>query len=269
MMCSVYHDDMKAFKTFYRTFLWITRILMKVLTYMLDCVMPPFEDVRKLESMSIEIFIKTLDSEIYTYNKNNTAQNAQKQLPNLNLDSHDSLIALFPYRTHHTKTAIIEIKTHMNIKVVKLLAYAIYTKSKLFRESCHEFSSNEIFSHIPLLLPIPMTAKQRRKRGWNQCELVCKELELLMKTQSKETVFQYEKNILKRIRETKDQVGMNKKERIENMKGSFIIKNPALIKGRDVIILDDVITTGSTLKEAYRTVKNAGARKVILFSISY
>jgi len=200
-------------------------------------------------------------------------KNPRKQIPNLKLDSNDSLVTLFPYRTHHMKTAIVEIKTHMNTKVVKLLAHAVYVKSEnMFREFSSESNKNNLVQ-IPLLIPIPMTSKQRRKRGWNQCELVCKELELIAEKNNRQKLsgklFQYEKNILTRVRETKDQVGMNKKERAENMKGSFEIKNPALIKGRDVIILDDVITTGSTLKESYLVAKKAGARKIILFSISY
>ena len=60
-----------------------------------------------------------------------------------------------------------------------------------------------------------------------------------------------------------------RKRRLNNLKDCFFIKNPGLVKGRNIIIFDDVVTTGATIKEARKTLKSAGAKKVIAFTLAH
>ena len=84
--------------------------------------------------------------------------------------------------------------------------------------------------------------------------------------------FILEKNILIKPKETKHQARIhNRGERLKNIIGSFAIKNTEknLLKNRNIILIDDIITTGATLTEARKTLKKAGARKIIAFTVAH
>jgi len=108
-----------------------------------------------------------------------------------------------------------------------------------------------------LLVAVPLHRTRRKSRGFNQAELIARaavkklphELELAS-------------NILIRQRDTVSQVGLSREERIENMRGAFRVSDAARVKGRQVIVVDDVMTTGTTLSECARVLKRAGAEEV-------
>ena len=85
-----------------------------------------------------------------------------------------------------------------------------------------------------------------RERGWNQCEIIADELARLDGGKN----FELRKNILVKNKNTSDQVGKGRKERLKNLENAFSVKNANSLKDRLVIVLDDVITTGATMEEA-------------------
>ena len=105
-----------------------------------------------------------------------------------------------------------------------------------------------------VILFVPMTAADKRKRGYNQTELIAKELHYILEKPCL--------NALVKVRETRSQKSLNENERRENVKNAFSVKNPEKLKGKNVLVIDDVCTTGSTLSEAARAIKAAGAGKV-------
>lgn len=107
-----------------------------------------------------------------------------------------------------------------------------------------------------ILVPIPLSSKKLRKRGYNQAEILAKEL-------SKKFGLKVI-DCLERVKDTKTQVGLNKKERQENIKGAFRIKSKysANFKNSRVILVDDVLTTGSTFSEAASVLKHSNVRQV-------
>lgn len=113
---------------------------------------------------------------------------------------------------------------------------------------------------IELLVPIPMTRKKERKRGYNQAYLLAKEL-------SKDTGIPVAKNGLKRIRTTKAQKTLSKDQRKKNPAGSFRASEK-MKWPESVLIVDDIYTTGNTVNEAAKTLKNAGVRNVFFLTIS-
>ncbi len=119
---------------------------------------------------------------------------------------------------------------------------------------------NEEFAQIQSLqltfVPIPLSGTKFRKRGYNQAEILAKGL-------SKKFGFPVV-NILRRVRETKSQFSLNKKERAENMAGAFGLRKrfESYIKNKNLLLVDDVLTTGATLSEAAKTLKKNGANKV-------
>lgn len=104
------------------------------------------------------------------------------------------------------------------------------------------------------LVPIPLSSEKLKKRGYNQSEILAKDL-------GKKLGLPYI-NLLRRIKDTKSQVGLDKKERRENIKNAFALKGEFDLKNKEVFLVDDVMTTGATLSEAGKILKKAGISKV-------
>lgn len=102
---------------------------------------------------------------------------------------------------------------------------------------------------------IPMRKKDIYRRGYNQCRLIAKELSYLSDKPCR--------SLLVKIRENRQQKTLSAKERYENIKGVFRCKNTKAVKGKTVLLIDDISTTGSTLSEAAKILKEAGADKVL------
>jgi ComF family protein len=107
-----------------------------------------------------------------------------------------------------------------------------------------------------IFVPIPLSAHKLRKRGYNQAEILAKEL-------SKKFNMSVQ-DLLARTRETKTQVGLTNLQRKLNVKDAFLLKPHAifLLEGKNVLLVDDVATTGSTLLEASKVLKKGGVQKV-------
>lgn len=105
----------------------------------------------------------------------------------------------------------------------------------------------------PLIVPIPLSKKKKRKRGYNQAELIAAKIDGELAT-----------NILRKKIHTQSQVELKDREKRQlNVIGSFEISNPEKIKGRNVVLIDDVCTTGATIAEARKILKKAGAKKIM------
>ena len=114
-----------------------------------------------------------------------------------------------------------------------------------------------------LIVPIPSSNKRKSERGWNQCELLCQEIE---KLETKEIKVRFD--ILKKIQNTEKQADLTREKRLKNVKGSMRVEKGKMERLKDgmknnlFIIIDDVYTTGATYREARRALKGAGAKKV-------
>jgi len=108
-----------------------------------------------------------------------------------------------------------------------------------------------------LLVPIPLSRKKLKKRGYNQAELIAKFISDSLKIKT-ETGALYKKT------HTASQVEAgDRKKRVQNIKGSFSVPNPEIVKGKIIFVIDDVTTTGATIEEARRVLSEAGAEKII------
>ncbi len=117
------------------------------------------------------------------------------------------------------------------------------------------------FPHLDLVIPIPLHRKKFRERGFNQAELIANIVARYFK-------LELVKNNLQRVRATKTQTTLSRKERIKNIKGAFKVKNKDEFQKKSLLLVDDVYTTGTTLKEAARVLKRARAREVYLFTLA-
>jgi len=108
-----------------------------------------------------------------------------------------------------------------------------------------------------LIIPIPLHPSRERRRGFNQSLLIAQIL-------SDAIEVPVDSESLIRIRKTRDQTGLKRKERVKNMRGAFAVDNDAELKGKAIILVDDVTTSGATAGEAARVLRNSGARRVEL-----
>ncbi|MGQ9520232.1 MAG: double zinc ribbon domain-containing protein [Candidatus Fervidibacter sp.] len=105
------------------------------------------------------------------------------------------------------------------------------------------------------LVPVPLHPKTQRDRGYNQAAL-------LAEVVGRHLDIPVEPNLLAQIRPMRPQATLSERERWENVKDAFEVVKPELVKGRAVVVVDDVMTTGSTLNEIAKVLKRAGARRV-------
>ena len=112
-----------------------------------------------------------------------------------------------------------------------------------------------------LIVPVPLHPRRKRERGFNQAEL----LTLPVKTHLNIPIDT--KNLI-RNRPTRTQTTLDRKERIENVKGAFEIRALSPFTDRHILLVDDIFTTGATLNECSRTLMEAGARKVYALTLA-
>lgn len=107
---------------------------------------------------------------------------------------------------------------------------------------------------------VPMTASATRKRGYNQSQLLAKSI-------SARTGIPV-CNALEKVKKTKEQKTLSLREREENLRGSFSVIDTAAVRGKTVLLIDDVMTTGATVNEVAIRLKKAGAAEVYVAVIA-
>jgi len=120
-----------------------------------------------------------------------------------------------------------------------------------------EFSMN----NYNLIVPVPLHKTRLKERGFNQSLLLARELSKLYN-------LPIDYLNLRKIRATDPQVNLKGKERIENMKGAFAVKNGAGFKNKKILLIDDVYTTGATVTECSKVLKKAGAKTIDVLTLA-
>jgi ComF family protein len=133
---------------------------------------------------------------------------------------------------------------------------------RTFAALFHAFKEHYVlrFPNAAMVIPVPLHPVRLRERGYNQAALlaacVAQEFNVPLKN-----------DILIRSRPTARQSELAAKDRWTNIKGAFRIKNLDDIVGREIIVVDDILTTTATASEAAKTLKDAGASRVIIISL--
>lgn len=115
---------------------------------------------------------------------------------------------------------------------------------------------------VDMVIPVPMYHTRKIERGYNHAELLAREFCKLTKL-TLDT-----KNFV-RIINTKQQAKMNKMQREENIANAFRVGNNQVVRGKNILLIDDIFTTGTTLDECAKTLKNAGANKVFALCLAH
>ena len=122
----------------------------------------------------------------------------------------------------------------------------------------------EAYEHVPrhdLVAPVPLHPVRRRERGYDQAALLAREV--ARRTNAPVV------SLLERTRATKQQAKLGARPRLENMRAAFRVREEGLVRGRAVALVDDVATTGATLRAAADVLLAAGARRVDAFTIAF
>lgn len=127
-------------------------------------------------------------------------------------------------------------------------------------ELLRKYKRNMLRVDPDAIIPIPLHHKKRKKRGFNQAEILAKGLSL-------GTGIPMRADILFRNRNTIAQKNLNNKERLRNLEQAFVIKKESARELETVILVDDIYTTGSTIEACTRVLKKAGIKEVYFISL--
>ena len=122
------------------------------------------------------------------------------------------------------------------------------------------FAGSEI-----VVVPVPLHARKLRQRGFNQSELIAR---AALKLKPAVLRFHLGASVLERQRETKSQIGLSRHQRRENIRGAFVVAKPNEVTRREILVVDDVFTTGTTVSECARVLRRAGASKVYVATVA-
>jgi ComF family protein len=117
-----------------------------------------------------------------------------------------------------------------------------------------------------LMLPVPLHAGKFRERGFNQAELIAQAAMRELGRVSRRKL-EFDTTMLLRRRATESQVGMSREQRRENIRGAFSAAREQ-VAGREVLLIDDVMTTGATVCECARVLRAAGAKTVCVLTVA-
>lgn len=106
-----------------------------------------------------------------------------------------------------------------------------------------------------LIVPVPLDLARLRWRGFNQAAMLARPL-------ARRHSRPWRPLVLRRCRRTPPQVGLGLEERRRNMAGAFAVRDDAAVRGRSILLVDDVMTTGSTVDECAKMLRRSGARRV-------
>lgn len=120
-----------------------------------------------------------------------------------------------------------------------------------------------VFPPETIVIPIPLHPWRERRRGFNQSELIAR---CLCKENSN---LSCDISVLVRVKNTTPQIELSHTERTKNLTGSFAVRNPDLVRDKTILLLDDVKTTGSTIEEAARALKEAGAKRIWAMTVAH
>jgi competence protein ComFC len=164
----------------------------------------------------------------------------------------DGLISFYDYHDDKVAKIIIAGKYYFLKDTYSQLALAILPKL--------QNSFDHIISTDSIIVPIPLHSTRKRWRGFNQAEILSAELSRGLKMPVADPL------VRKKI--TKTQKDLKKADRGKNIEGAFALKKSADIRGKEIILVDDVATTGATLLEAAKVLKRNGAAQVICLTIA-
>jgi ComF family protein len=182
---------------------------------------------------------------------------------------------------HRLQNNAVEKRFWGKVKIEKGTSFFYFAKGSAFQKILHELKyngnketgkilgmyaaadlcENNYFDEVDMIIPIPLHPKKLQKRGYNQSEWIGQGLSEILK-KPMETKF------LHRMRDTATQTKKGVFERFENTEGIFSVSHSELLAGKHVLVVDDVLTTGSTIEAAAQALLSVESVKVSIFTLA-
>lgn len=115
------------------------------------------------------------------------------------------------------------------------------------------------FKSLDLIVPVPISRIGLKQRGFNQTELLARQI-------SKKLGITMDPQVIRRVKDTPSQTELSREEREKNLISAFAIKDKQKVAGKDILLVDDVYTTGSTSRECTKVLLDAGAARVCIIT---
>lgn len=224
----------------------------KLITYFLDLIYPRVCITCNTTLKDTEKFICYpcfLDLPRLKYSELYQKENEKKFWGKVNVQAVYSL--LYFSKKNKTQKLIHELKYKGNSEIGEWLG----------NQLASEYKNQVEQDKINLIIGIPLHDNKLRQRGYNQADIVAEAI-------AKQLNIEYGKAVLKRIVETKSQTKKSRLERFKNIEGIYAIDEKKQVEGKNVLIVDDVLTTGATLTEAIELLLNKGANTVSIMTIA-
>lgn len=142
-----------------------------------------------------------------------------------------------------------------------------YRKLRILGEGLAAFAlqtlgdADDLWFDVEICVPVPLHPRRRRRRGFNQAEIISRRL-------AAAKGLQHVNRCLVKTKNPPPQTSLNGAARRRNVKGAFTVRRPEAVQGRSVLLVDDVYTTGSTIRECASVLKAAGAGEVRALTIA-
>jgi ComF family protein len=221
----------------------LKKLIEKTKESLLNIIFPKREDEKFVQDFDFE----NIESLAKNQNHNNLA------------------FSIFSYKDQKVKAMIWEMKYHRNPKVLDFFAKVLsdYIYEELIDKTI--FSNQKTF----LLTSPPITKLKMQQKGFCHTDLLCREIIKNFEKTNTELKISYKPDAMKKIKETQNQSKTkDKSERMKNLKGAFWA-DKKIFDNASVILIDDVLTTGATIEEMSKTIKNAGAKEITAFTIAH
>ncbi len=214
--------------------------LKEVAVRLLDSILPPRSDFDIVRKLTPEI-ISTLPTNPDVYDM-------------------EWIHPLFYYKDNRVRAIIWELKYRENTLALDHIGSLLYDEIIALISDIVLFDSNAEF----ILIPIPISIERRTERGYNQSEHIAK---AILSFDTNHTLLYAPQWFQKVVDTPKQSRSESREERIHNLNGCF--EADPRVTGKFVILIDDVVTTGSTLSEARQTLLSAGARDVFAYTVAH
>ena len=112
-----------------------------------------------------------------------------------------------------------------------------------------------------IILAVPISKQRKKERGYNQSALIARKI-------ANKAGILYKENVIIKVKHNAKQSTLNMKERAENVKNAYKVVDLETIHNKKVLLIDDIYTTGNTLKECSKVLKQAGAKMVNVLTIA-
>lgn len=127
--------------------------------------------------------------------------------------------------------------------------------------------AEELRNPRSVIVPVPLHRSRQRERGFNQAELLARGFRQALR-RGAGGALSLETDCLERSRSTKPQTSLDLETRLANVRGAFKVRQPERVRGRQIVLIDDVMTTGATASACAAVLKRAGARSVLALTVA-